>query len=82
MIKLYTLAPDPVGRYCPTGGVVAWSWLIGAAVAWLVSSLAGWSLISAGGSVGLAILADFPVSALACAIAPAVLTWRWASSAW
>ena len=81
MMRLYVLTPGPVGRYCPTGRVVAWSWLTGAGVAWLVSRLAASFLSSAGGSVGLAILADLPFSALACAIAPLVLTWRWASSA-
>jgi hypothetical protein len=79
MMKLLFIS-ESVGPYTPAGRVVVWSWLIGAAVAWLCWTLAGWLLGREGGSVGLVILADFPVAALASAIVPAVLTWRWVSA--
>ena len=79
MVKLLFIA-EPTGTVAwhdPTGRMVVWSWIIGAAVAGLCSSLA-WGLVDAGaGGVGLAILADSRIGALISAIVPAILTWRW-----
>jgi hypothetical protein len=77
--------PEPAGVinwYDPTGWVVAWSWLFGAAAAWLCTSVAQRLLgFWEGGGLGLELVADLPISALACAIIPAVLTWRWCRTA-
>jgi hypothetical protein len=80
MVRLLFI-PEAVAAYDLTGRVVVWSWLIGAAIAWLCSSLAAWLLgFWEGGGLALAIVADFPTCALASAIVPAILTWRWTSA--
>ena len=80
MVKLLFLA-EPTGGVAwhdPTGRMVVWSWIIGAAVAGLFASLAWWLVGSgASGGLGLAIAEDNRIGALVSAIVPAILTWRW-----
>ncbi|HSH75033.1 MAG TPA: hypothetical protein VLA09_05100 [Longimicrobiales bacterium] len=62
----------------PSGRAVIWSWIIAAAAAWLCGSLAGrFSGFWEGGGVVLAMLEDLLFCAVAAAIVPAILTWRW-----
>lgn len=80
MVRLLFI-PDPirgVDWHAPSGRAVIWSWILGGAAAWLCWSLAGWlGGFWEGGGIGLAIVADLTVCALAGAIVPAILSWRW-----
>ena len=84
MVKLLFMA-EPTGTvdwHDPTGRMVVWSWIIGAAVVGLCSALAWW-LVGSGASGGpaLAILEDNRIGALVGAIVPSILTWRWCRAA-
>jgi len=80
VVKLL-FTPEPIRGidwHNPSGRAVVWSWVLGAASAWICSTLAGWLSASwEGGGLGLAMVADLTLCALAVAIAPAILTWRW-----